>query len=147
MQSKLQSDLAEFQHRHKRRVERIRSLPNMDEETIQYLLAQEREAYRQGLQDCISAGYLPRYYEGIDTFLLVLGVLLLVLAFVFVFALPANTAAVASLGFAVAGGLAFVAAAIIYVGNRIGERKQTGMSPARPPEPPGPLRSEQRNTP
>ena len=110
------------------------------------MLAEEHESYRQALQR-IHAGYFPRSsaaVEGFDAFLFVLGFVLLVLAFVFVFALPANMAGVVSLGFAVAAGLAFVAAAIIYLGNRIGEGKQTENSRMRRPEPPGPPRSEQR---
>jgi hypothetical protein len=135
MKSKLQADLAELHQRHKRLVDRIRSQPDMDDETIRYLLAEEHEAYRQALHDRMR-GATPRQEVGcFAAFLLVLGSFLLILAFIFIFALPVIIAGLVSAGFAVTGGLAFVAFAIIYLGERLAVRNQSKTGQTRAPEP------------
>jgi hypothetical protein len=145
MPSKLQTDLVELHQRHERRVDRIRSLPNVEEETIRYLLAEEEEAYRQALRERIRGTTLRQDFGCFGAFLFPLGVLLLVLAFIFVFA-PTNMAGLVSIGFAIAGGLVFVATAIIYLGDKLVERNQFKDPRTEPPGPPDGPRSSERIT-
>jgi hypothetical protein len=126
MKTRLQTDLHQLLHRHERRVETIRAMPQGEEQTRDYLIAEERRAYSQALQDRLRYDQYSKPMM-VASILVGLGVLAWLLAIVIYLQdrIAADKAGLGALGFAVAGGLCFLGLGLTEIAKQLGSRSDS----------------------